>query len=791
MSASPYPKIELHVHLEATVRPERLLELGRRNDVRLPARTAAGLERFCRFSGFDRFIAVWVKTTSVLRHGRDFREIVVDYAAELAAQGCVYAEPLFSPSEPVIARRVVGRRSSRGTATAPRRRASGTAWSFASRRTSRATSRRRSASELAEWAVRFRDRGVAGISLGGSEHRFPPAPFARAFAIAREGGLKAAPHAGETAGPASIRSALDDLHADRLRHGVRAVEDPALLAELAERGVVCDVTPVSNLRTGVVKSLDEHPLPAMLAAGVKCSIGSDDPVLMQTSLTEDCRGRRPPGPHAAGHVRARGRRRVLRRADARPPQGRGRRLRLGSACRYVESAHGVTPAESASRRNGHRRETSPPPEVALRARRLGTVMVLLSLAYAVAAFLLPLEVVEILGAPLVVARRLLPRTARGLPRRALGDPRRHDRLPQHPPGRSRATTSSPWPATSSSALLVGLAVDRFARQKRHLEEAVEEAGLARKQFAASEGAVPSALRAQRRPRVPARPRPRRRAHAVPRRQRRDLCPARLHARGASRTDAARDRRGAGARPAAADDGASCCATARCTTRACAAARDGELIPVEISSSLTEVEGELVVLSISRDIRERQREVRRLQELTLRDELTGLLNRRGLDVMLPEQAKRAKRSGRPVIVVYGDVDRFKTLNDTYGHERGDEVLVAVPGALQSAFRETDLIARLGGDEFCVVAEADDIDPARLGERLDATVKLAGERARHGDRPQSRRGDDRLAGAGGCSQRCWPRPTRACTRPSTRAATDCGPALWARAWRRALEGRMQTC
>ena len=136
-----------------------------------------------------------------------------------------------------------------------------------------------------------------------------------------------------------------------------------------------------------------------------------------------------------------------------------------------------------------------------------------------------------------------------------------------------------------------------------------------------------------------------------------------------------------------------------------------------------------MLSISRDIRERQREVRRLQELTLRDELTGLFNRRGLDVMLPEQAKRAKRSGRPVIVVYGDIDHFKTLNDTYGHERGDEVLVAVAGALQSAFRETDLIARLGGDEFCVIAEADDIDPALLGERLDAAVKRRRRAARH--------------------------------------------------------------
>jgi aminodeoxyfutalosine deaminase len=286
MSDLAYPKIELHVHLEATVRPERLLELGRRNDVRLPARTVAGLERFCRFSGFDRFIVVWVKTTSVLCRRDDFRQVVVDYAADLAAQGCRYAEPLFSPSEPVM----------RGTpwqevfegycdGADEARELHGVELRFTPDITRNFPPE--IGETLAGWAVRFRERGVAGISLGGSEHRYPPAPFAPAFAIAREGGLKAAPHAGETAGPASIRSALDHLRADRLRHGVRAVEDPALLAELAERGVVCDVTPVSNLRTGVVRSLDEHPLPAMLAAGVKCSIGSDDPVLMQTSLTED------------------------------------------------------------------------------------------------------------------------------------------------------------------------------------------------------------------------------------------------------------------------------------------------------------------------------------------------------------------------------------------------------------------------------------------------------------------------------------------------------------------------
>lgn len=282
----PYPKIELHVHLEATIRPERLLELGRRNDVRLPARTVEGLGRFMRFRGFDEFIRVWIKTTRVLRRAPDFRQIVVDYAAELAAQGCLYAEPLFSPSEP-MARGTPWQEVFEGYCDGAdeARELHGVELGFTPDITRDFPPE--IGERLAQWAVRFRDRGVVGISLGGSEHRFPPGPFARAFAIARAGGLKAAPHAGEMAGPASVRAALDELHADRLRHGVRAVEDVGLLEELAARGVVCDVTPVSNLRTGVVRSLEEHPLPTLLAAGVKCSIGSDDPALMQTSLTED------------------------------------------------------------------------------------------------------------------------------------------------------------------------------------------------------------------------------------------------------------------------------------------------------------------------------------------------------------------------------------------------------------------------------------------------------------------------------------------------------------------------
>jgi len=153
-------------------------------------------------------------------------------------------------------------------------------------------------------------------------------------------------------------------------------------------------------------------------------------------------------------------------------------------------------------------------------------------------------------------------------------------------------------------------------------------------------------------------------------------------------------------------------------------RDGQQAPVEVSSSLTDVDGQLMVLSISRDIAGRKKTERRLEQLSLHDELTGLKNRRGFYVLLPEQGKRAKRSGARVVVLYGDIDGFKAINDRLGHNRGDDVLKAVAAALVVAFRETDLIARLGGDEFCVVAESP-AEPAILVQRLDEAIAAAAE------------------------------------------------------------------
>ncbi len=118
--------------------------------------------------------------------------------------------------------------------------------------------------------------GMIALGLGGPEQGFPAEPFAEVFAEAKRRGLRSAPHAGENAGPESIREALDALQADRIQHGVRAVEDVALVAELAERRIPLAVCPTSNLRLGVVASLDEHPLRWLWDAGVVVSVNTDD-----------------------------------------------------------------------------------------------------------------------------------------------------------------------------------------------------------------------------------------------------------------------------------------------------------------------------------------------------------------------------------------------------------------------------------------------------------------------------------------------------------------------------------
>lgn len=145
---------------------------------------------------------------------------------------------------------------------------------------------------LAELAVRHRDHGVVGFGLDGDETAAPGRVFAEAFTIARNGGLLSVPHAGELTGAHSVREALDVLGADRVMHGVAAVADPALLDRLTASNVALDVCPTSNVLLSVVPTIAQHPLPALLAGGVPCSINADDPLLFDTDLlTEYTRAR--------------------------------------------------------------------------------------------------------------------------------------------------------------------------------------------------------------------------------------------------------------------------------------------------------------------------------------------------------------------------------------------------------------------------------------------------------------------------------------------------------------------
>jgi aminodeoxyfutalosine deaminase len=282
MERAAFPKIELHVHLEGTVRADTLRAIAKRNDYALPD----DLESLYRFRDFTHFIEVWILTTNALQTEDDFRRMVVDYAEEAASHGAVYLEGIFSPAERV--RRGVpyeaifegvcnGAQEARELHGVEVRLTPDIPRGFTLEE-ARAT---------VEWSARHRDRGVVGVGLGGLEAEFPPEPYEEVFAHARSLGLGSVPHAGEVAGAASVRGALERLQADRLRHGIRAEEDPGLVRELAGRGTVLDVCPLSNVRTGAVRSLEEHPLPRLVAAGVRCSISTDDPAMFDTDLTRD------------------------------------------------------------------------------------------------------------------------------------------------------------------------------------------------------------------------------------------------------------------------------------------------------------------------------------------------------------------------------------------------------------------------------------------------------------------------------------------------------------------------
>lgn len=276
------PKVDLHVHLEGSMRASTVVELADRYGVLLPKGLREG--RY-EFRDFRHFIDEWVAGLRCLRTPEDLRRIAMEFCEDEAAHGVRYAEVSFSLpdhrewlgdwDEALLAVLHGLREGEREFGIRCR------VYVDVVRGIDPALSRRAMRS-----AVRLRDDGVIGIGLGGEE-RFGPEPYAELFREAREAGLRSIPHAGETHGPASIRQAISALAADRIGHGIRVVEDPELVQEVRDLEIAFDVCPTSNVMTRSVARLAEHPLPAMLDAGLACTLASDDPSMFDSPISAE------------------------------------------------------------------------------------------------------------------------------------------------------------------------------------------------------------------------------------------------------------------------------------------------------------------------------------------------------------------------------------------------------------------------------------------------------------------------------------------------------------------------
>ena len=279
------PKVELHVHLEGAMRPAVLLELARRNGIELPAQDETGLKRWFRFTDFDHFVQVYLACSRALRRPEDFQLLVLDLLAEQAYQNVLYTEAHFTISTHLTN----GANGDEVLAALAEAIAEGERRYGVTLRLIPDIVRNvgvEPADRTLDWALAGRRRGVvAALGLSGSESRFPNEPFQEHFATAEREGLHRVAHAGEHAGPESIRSVLAVCQAERIGHGVRAVEDPSLLAELRERQVPLEVCPTSNLCLGVAPDLASHPFDRLYREGLALSVSSDDPAFFNTNLT--------------------------------------------------------------------------------------------------------------------------------------------------------------------------------------------------------------------------------------------------------------------------------------------------------------------------------------------------------------------------------------------------------------------------------------------------------------------------------------------------------------------------
>jgi aminodeoxyfutalosine deaminase len=280
------PKTELHVHLVGAASVETVLELARRHpDVGVPTEREA-LTAFYEFDDFAHFIEVYISVNGLVRTPADVEALVVGAARDMAGQAVRYAELTVTPDSHLlmgIAPEAVAEALTTGRRRARDEHGVELAWVFDIPGELGLPSGQRTI----DWVERHAPDGSVGFGLGGPEAGVARPQFEHVFARARALGLHSVPHAGETTGPETVRDALDWLGAERIGHGITAARDPELLRRLAGEGIPLEVCLTSNLRTRAVPSLDEHPLPLLLEAGVPVTLGSDDPGMFDTTLVTE------------------------------------------------------------------------------------------------------------------------------------------------------------------------------------------------------------------------------------------------------------------------------------------------------------------------------------------------------------------------------------------------------------------------------------------------------------------------------------------------------------------------
>jgi adenosine deaminase len=269
------PKAELHVHIEGTLEPELLVVLARRNGVALPSADPDELRAAYRFTSLQSFLDLYYRNVAVLRTEADFRELAAAYLARAAADGVRRAEIFFDPQQhlshgvplPVV---FAGLSSGLAEGRAAHGISADLIMCFLRDRGPEEAMRTLRA------ALPYRQHFI-GVGLVSTEIGYPPELFREVFAAAAAEGLHRVAHAGEEAGPDYVWQALDLLGAERIDHGIRAMEDPSLIRRLRNDQVPLTVCPLSNVALRAVGSLADHVLPAMLSEGLKATVNSDDP----------------------------------------------------------------------------------------------------------------------------------------------------------------------------------------------------------------------------------------------------------------------------------------------------------------------------------------------------------------------------------------------------------------------------------------------------------------------------------------------------------------------------------